>query len=295
MKFSPSPKMASRTTRPRKPQLAQQPDSQSRAKWTASLTKTLADLMVDQIHKGNKSNKSFSKKGWKFICDNFRIQTGYWWDNEQLKSRYVALRKQYINVTLLLDHPDFKWDETTGAITATDEAWDRYIKEHPDAEMVRIMGCPIYYQLRTIFAEPGTCGKQNGSTKDNEGISCSFPSPGHPTVKLEELSPSESEKYADLASRKRGRKGIEDAIARGIVEMAAATKLRAEAMKKFNSKFSITDCVRALDELQGVNDQVYLAALDLFSNRNARETFLTLKVEKRLMWLQRKCLTCALP
>lgn len=120
--------MASRTTRSRKAQLVQQPENQSRAKWTASLTKELVDLMVEEIQKGNKANKSFSKKGWKFICDNFRIQTGYWWDNEQLKSRYVVLRKQYINVTLLLEQPDFQWDETTGAIIALDEAWDRYIK-----------------------------------------------------------------------------------------------------------------------------------------------------------------------
>ncbi|KAH6760029.1 hypothetical protein C2S52_009538 [Perilla frutescens var. hirtella] len=287
--------MSGCTTRSKKAQVAQQPQNQLRAKWTASLTKALADLMVDEIHKGNKSSKSFSKKGWKFICDNFRIQTGYWWDNEQLKSRYVALRKQYINVTLLLDQPDFKWDEATGAIVASDEAWDRYIKAHPDAEMLRSTGCPIYNQLRTIFAEPVTCGKQNGSTMDNGGISGPCTSPEHPTVKLEELSPSESEKYTDLASRKRGRKGFEDAIARGILEMAAATKLRAEAIKKFNNKFSITECVKALDELQGINDQVYLAALDLFSNRNARETFLTLKVDKRLIWLQRKCLSCSFP
>ncbi|KAK6118027.1 hypothetical protein DH2020_048230 [Rehmannia glutinosa] len=288
--------MASRATRPRKPQVAEQPENQSRAKWTSSLTKTLVDLMVDEVHKGNISNKSFSKKGWKFICDNFRIQTGYWWDNEQLKSRYVALRKQYVNVRLLLDHPDFKWDKTTGAITATDEAWDRYIKEHPDAETVRSTGCTIYDQLRTIFAEPRTYDKQNGSTEDNEVISCSLPSPGHPTVKMEELSPSESDEYVDVGSHKRGRKGIENAIARGVMEMAAATKLRTEAIKKFNSKFSITDCVGALDGLQGVNDRVYFAALDLFSNsRNARETFLTLNVEKRLIWLQRKCLTGAIP
>lgn len=120
--------MTTRTTRSRKPDVVQQPENQLRAKWTAPLTKTLVDLMVDQIQKGNRSNKSFSKRGWKFICDNFRIQTGYWWDNDQLKSRYVALRKQYINVSLLLDHPDFKWDEATGAITSTEEAWDRYIK-----------------------------------------------------------------------------------------------------------------------------------------------------------------------
>ncbi|XP_011099874.1 L10-interacting MYB domain-containing protein-like isoform X1 [Sesamum indicum] len=284
--------MTTRTTRSRKPDVVQQPENQLRAKWTAPLTKTLVDLMVDQIQKGNRSNKSFSKRGWKFICDNFRIQTGYWWDNDQLKSRYVALRKQYINVSLLLDHPDFKWDEATGAITSTEEAWDRYIKDHPDAETLKSMGCPIFNQLRMIFAEAGRHQKQNGSTKENETMPCS---PGDQIVKVEQLSPSESENYADPASRKRGRKGVEDAIARGILEMATATRLRAEAIKNFNGKFSITDCVRALDQLQGVDDQVYHAALDLFNNRNARETFLTLRVEKRSIWLQRKCFNCTLP
>ncbi|XP_057784187.1 L10-interacting MYB domain-containing protein-like [Salvia miltiorrhiza] len=288
--------MSGCTTRSKKAQVAQQPENQSRAKWTASLTKALVDLMVDEIHKGNKSSKSFSKKGWKFICDNFRIQTGYWWDNEQLKSRYIALRKQYTSVTLLLDQSDFSWDEATGAIMASNEAWDRYIKAHPDAEMLRTIGCPIYNHLRTIFAEPVTNGtQQNGSTMDEQGISASCVSPQHLAVKEEQLSPSESEKYVDLASRKRGRKGFEAAIARGIMEMAAAAKLRAEAIKTFHGKFSISDCVKALDELQGISDQVYLAALDLFSNRNARETFLTLKIDKRLIWLQRKCLVCSLP
>ncbi|XP_042020020.1 uncharacterized protein LOC121767760 [Salvia splendens] len=158
--------------------------------------------------------------------------------------------------------------------------------------MLRSTGCSIYNHLRTIFAEPDTNGAQNGSATDDQGISM-FPE--HAAVKEEEPSPSESDKYMDMASRKRGQRGLEDAIARGIMEMAGAAKLRAEAVKTFHSKFSITDCVKALDELQGVSEQVYLAALDLFSNRNARETFLTLKVDKRLTWLQRKCLVCSLP
>lgn len=125
--------MSGCTTRSKKDQVAaqqqqqQQPENQSRAKWTSSLTKALVELLVDEVHKGNKSSKSFSKKGWKSICDNFRIQTGYWWESEQLKSRYVALRKQYITATLLLDQPDFVWDEATGVIIAPNEAWDRYI------------------------------------------------------------------------------------------------------------------------------------------------------------------------
>lgn len=154
----------------------------------------------------------------------------------------------------------------------------------------------MYNHLKTIFADPVTNSNQNGSTMEDHGISASLTSPELPSIKeeeLEDLSPTESEKYADLPGRKRGRKGFEDAIARGILEMAAAAKLRAEAIKAYNSKFSITDCVKALDELQGINDRVYLAALDLFTSRNARETFLTLKVDKRLIWLERKCSVCS--
>lgn len=38
-----------------------------------------------------------------------------------------------------------------------------------------------------------------------------------------------------------------------------------------------------------VDAEVYVAALNLFNNPNAIKTFLSLKCEKRLIWLHRKC------
>lgn len=123
--------MATRSTRLRKLPPRQQPEQQSpqsRAKWTTPLTQILVDLMVDEVHKGNKKNYSFGKKAWKSITDEFYKKTGLKWDKEQLKNRYAVLRKQYTIAKLLLEQSDFKWDETTGTITATDEVWDRIIK-----------------------------------------------------------------------------------------------------------------------------------------------------------------------
>lgn len=120
--------MNSRSTRSRSTQLIQQSESQSRAKWTLSLTRILLDLLVDQVHKGNKQKKSFTKKGWRCIYDDFHKKTNLNWDMEQLKYRFVALRKQYGTVKLLLEQEDFSWDEPTGVIMATDEAWHRYIE-----------------------------------------------------------------------------------------------------------------------------------------------------------------------
>ncbi|KAF6139357.1 hypothetical protein GIB67_026199 [Kingdonia uniflora] len=90
--------------------------------------------------------------------------------------------------------------------------------------------------------------------------------------------------------RKRGRKGPNDAIVDAILEIANASRMRATAMTtKADDRFSITNCINVLDMTQGVDQRVYYAALDLFENPNARETFISLKGDRRLTWLQGKC------
>jgi hypothetical protein len=118
--------MSSRVTRSRR-EPSQQEEQLSRARWTTSLTKILADLMINQVQKGNRHKNSFSKKAWRYICDEFYKKTGLKWDKEQLKNRYAVLRRQYITVKSLLDQSDFNWDEFTGSIVAKDEAWAEYI------------------------------------------------------------------------------------------------------------------------------------------------------------------------
>ncbi|CAH9143171.1 unnamed protein product [Cuscuta epithymum] len=300
--------MANRPTRSRRQVVvaSQQPESQSRAKWNPSLTNVLVGLMVEQARIGNKQNKFFNKEAWRCICEEFHKETGLPWDQDQLRSRFTALRKQYAIVKSILDQNDFKWDESTGSIIAADEAWDAYIEEHPDAESLRSTGCPLYTQLCIVFAETNkTKGKPNGSstTASKEVLIVSQPSSALDNM----LSPSGSEEEdgddvadeedkphptstsAKTSSRKKGRKGFDDFIAKAISEMAAASRLRADAIKKYNEKYTITDCIGALDELEdAVDDQVYLAALELFSNRISREIFLCLGVEKRLTWLHYK-------
>lgn len=89
--------------------------------------------------------------------------------------------------------------------------------------------------------------------------------------------------------RKRSRKATGDAIVDAMLEIAAASKMRATAIMKSEDRFSISKCIKVLDEMQGVDQHVYFLALDLFENPNARETFISLKSERRLAWLQGKC------
>ena len=89
--------------------------------------------------------------------------------------------------------------------------------------------------------------------------------------------------------RKRSRKATGDAIVDAMLEIAAASKMRASAIMKNEDRFSISKCIKLLDEMQGVDQRIYFLALDLFENPNAREIFISLKGDKRLTWLQSKC------
>ncbi|KAK9162093.1 hypothetical protein Syun_002995 [Stephania yunnanensis] len=87
---------------------------------------------------------------------------------------------------------------------------------------------------------------------------------------------------------KRNHKGVNDALVDAMLEIAAASKSRAAALMKNESQFSISHCIKVLDEIQDLDERVYFFALDLFENPNARETFISLKSERRLIWLQGK-------
>lgn len=89
--------------------------------------------------------------------------------------------------------------------------------------------------------------------------------------------------------RKRGRKATGDAIVDAMMQIAAASKMRANAIMKNEDRFSISKCINVLDEMQGVDERIYFFALGLFEDHpNAREVFISLKGEKRLTWLQGK-------
>ncbi|KAK2989299.1 hypothetical protein RJ640_026682 [Escallonia rubra] len=88
--------------------------------------------------------------------------------------------------------------------------------------------------------------------------------------------------------RKRSRKATGDAIVDAMLEIAAASKMRAAAIIKNEERFSISKCIKVLDEMQGVDQRLYFFALDLFENPSAREIFISLKSERQLTWLQGK-------
>ncbi|XP_047311982.1 uncharacterized protein LOC124915331 [Impatiens glandulifera] len=91
------------------------------------------------------------------------------------------------------------------------------------------------------------------------------------------------------SQRKKSRKATGDSIVGAMLEIAASSKMRANAMiKNGGDQFSVSKCIKVLDEMQVVDQHLYFFALDLLENPNCREIFIALKNEKRLKWLQGK-------
>lgn len=85
----------------------------SRTRWTASLDKIFADLVVKQIQLGNRPNNVFDKKTWNNIREEFNKQTDLNFNNNQLRKHLDVLRTRFYNFKSSYDqNNDFNLDDS---------------------------------------------------------------------------------------------------------------------------------------------------------------------------------------
>ena len=83
-----------------------------RTRWTSSLDKIFADLVIDQIQQGNRTNNVFDKKTWNLIRDEFNRRTDLHFNNNQLRKHLDVLRTRYYSVKSSFDQNDFVMDDS---------------------------------------------------------------------------------------------------------------------------------------------------------------------------------------
>lgn len=100
----------------------------TRTYWTPPMDHHLIDLLLDQVHKGNKLGQTFISQAWIDMVSSFNLQFKSCHDKDVLKNRYKHLKRQYNDIKTLLQHSGFSWDESREMILAEDHVWDAYIK-----------------------------------------------------------------------------------------------------------------------------------------------------------------------
>ncbi|KMT13136.1 hypothetical protein BVRB_4g086780 [Beta vulgaris subsp. vulgaris] len=287
-----------------------------RTRWTPPLDKIFADLVVEQIQLGNRPNNIFDKKTWSYIRDEFNNRTTLNFNNNQLRKHLDVLRARYNQIKSALVQNDIIMEDSCSGF----DLWEG-IEVNPRPEPVKIKDCPIYEQLCIIFADDGADGRYAQSShyeevdhKSSENfVSPIGLTPGRETeaqtpevlsslksvevnvssvIKGGRTSSENKRKHTfevDQNGEQRRDQEILDSMAEAMLDMIAASKLRIYTKMESKEMFSITNCIKALDEII-MGDSLYFAALDLFDDPKLRETFLSLKgVDIRLRWLEGKC------
>lgn len=101
-----------------------------RANWTPSQDQYFLELLLSQVHKGNKTGKAFSRRAWAEMIEEFNTKFGFKHDIDVLKNRYKRFRKQYNDMKMIVCQNGFQWDGTLNTIIADDKTWDEFIKVH---------------------------------------------------------------------------------------------------------------------------------------------------------------------
>ncbi|KAF3446171.1 hypothetical protein FNV43_RR11350 [Rhamnella rubrinervis] len=143
----------------------------TRTYWTPPMDRFLIDLLLDQVHRGNKLGQTFICQAWIDMVTSFNVQFRSCHDKDVLKNRYKHLKRQYNDIKILLQKDGFSWDETREMIIAEDYVWDAYTKAHPDARSYRVKTVPGYHKLCIIFGEESSDGRYNQLARNADPIS----------------------------------------------------------------------------------------------------------------------------
>ncbi|KAF4359328.1 hypothetical protein CsatB_020170 [Cannabis sativa] len=146
----------------------------TRTYWTPPMDRYLIDLLLDQVHRGNKLGQTFISQAWMDMATSFNTQFKSCHDKEVLKNRYKHLKRQYNDIKILIKHNGFSWDESREMILAEDHIWDAYIKSHPDARCYRVKTIPGFHKLCVIFGEEHSDGRYSRLARDADPF-CELP------------------------------------------------------------------------------------------------------------------------
>ncbi|KAJ7978001.1 L10-interacting MYB domain-containing protein [Quillaja saponaria] len=138
----------------------------TRTNWTTAMESYFIDLLLDQVHRGNRMGHTFNKQAWNEMLTMFNANFGSPYDVNVLKSRYTVMWTQFNDIKNILDQNGFYWDRTRQMVMASNNVWDTYMKAHPDAQSYRNKALRNFNDLCLIYAHTSADGRYSMSSHD---------------------------------------------------------------------------------------------------------------------------------
>lgn len=98
--------------------------------WTYPMERYFLDLLLEQVHMGNKIGHKFNDRAWSWMIASFNEKFGLQCDKGVLEELYFSLMEEYNNITDFLSRNGFVWDDIQQTVVADDDVWESYIQVH---------------------------------------------------------------------------------------------------------------------------------------------------------------------
>ncbi|KAI8019643.1 L10-interacting MYB domain-containing protein [Camellia lanceoleosa] len=219
------------------------------------MDRCLIDLLLDEVHKGNKIGQTFISQAWNDMVASFNAKFKSHYDRDVLKNRYKHLRRQYNDVKVLLEHNGFSSDETQEMVTAEDHVWDTYTTAHADTRSYIVKTVPSYHKLCVTYRQDTSDGKYSR-------LACNVDPDGE--VPLLMIGDGKGDQFP--------------AIVHPVMDWTPS-------MDRYDS---IAKAIDALQAISDIDDELLLDGYDLLEDERKAKAFLALDVNHRKKWLLRK-------
>ncbi|KAI4299460.1 hypothetical protein L6164_032920 [Bauhinia variegata] len=247
-----------------------------KASWTPPVHKIFLDICLQETLKGNKPGTHFKKEGWRNIVELFHAKSGLKYERIQLKNHWDATREQWKIWRKLIGTSYMKWDQSNKKFEASEDDWNNYLQENPEAAQFRLNEVQFADKLETIFNGTTITGETEPAVQQSKYEDSVITFPSH-AKEPETAKPGEkTECPCDAVESRNG------VIIQQNVTRSPSTEAKPD--------FSIGACIECLDSMNEVEQgsDLYLFALDVFLKKEYREIFLQLKkANLRISWLQR--------
>ncbi|KAM1759687.1 hypothetical protein EV1_002541 [Malus domestica] len=287
-------------------------EKKSKAMWDDASVEIFISVCVAETLAGNQTGGHLNRIGWKNVIKKFNDLTQRSYVHKQLKNKWTALKKEWqLWASLVGKETGLGWDPVKQTIIASDEWWEKKVKENSEVAKYRNSGLKNVDQLDILFKEGAVTGV--GAWAPSQGLMSNNVQKA-PTCEqndgqddlendidnnegLDDIADAETPSPAQPSTQGKGTKRTRDSKRVGIgAKMIKQLDGILEAVNNCSKSTdkpgcSIEEVMQMLEGMHEVvnDDELFMKAADIFTERKNREMFVALKQSNRqIMWLKSK-------
>ncbi|XP_021806969.1 L10-interacting MYB domain-containing protein-like [Prunus avium] len=161
--------MSNNMDKPSQDECGEESKKQGKAHWDDEALDAFIKICVVETIAGNRLGGHFSKQGWKNVIKKFSELTQRTYTQKQLKNKWTGLKKDWqLWTSLVGKETGLGWDPVKKTINASNEWWDKKVKETPEAAKFRTCGLKHADQLDILFKDIAVTG--DGAWAPSQGF-----------------------------------------------------------------------------------------------------------------------------